>query len=67
MKQIRTTAPEWSILNPAFVYTSAAATDVAARFRRIYRERAEIEKARAEQAERERNNVRQMRRANQKG
>lgn len=67
MKTLRSAAPAHSILNPAFAYVPAAATDVAARFRRIYRERAEIEKARAEQAEREKNNVRPMRRANQKG
>lgn len=67
MKQLRSRAPATSILNPAFDYTPAANTDVGARLRRVLRERAEIERARAEQAEREKTNVRPMRRANQKG
>ncbi len=61
MKPMRSTAPTWSILHPAFAYTPAASTDVRARFRRIQREQREqqeIAKARAEQESRERNNVR---------
>lgn len=68
MKPLRSSAPAHSILNPAFDYTDAANTDIAARFRRMQREQADIARARAEQQAREaaRTNVRTIPRKERK-